>query len=427
MNGLCPCGQDSSRRLCVSLCVTKESPLRRSLKVLSLPRGRYRDDLNDLVREITERTESSGEVFRIADGHFDPGLLSTRKFNQQQQVPTRRFVPDGAGGGTFVDFKTAQTAPTPVKPPTTPSKLALDRLADSRIGEPSASASRNAEIVRSRLTSLREQGTSLEETVASLRRRVAELEEQAKFRWTAYQTGKSPCFRWDYVMGSSPSVIHSLTGMPNAAFADAFHDLLNAEHMLDDLVIAHATDIRCAMAEDGVGGVAAPTGAAAAPAGIAAAPGGAAAHVVAAASSGGDAGPTTPMTGKRRRGTPTVLFVEKSSRPGGRKRTLSTHDALFLVLFILRVGCPYAFAAWAFAVSVATVSQTFAAYIVAMDHFLQKEFPPLELGRAQLLTPAHLAEALGGADIATFICDGTEIRQLKASDLQVQRDVSPCP
>ena len=97
MNGLCPCGQDASRRLCVSLCVTKESPLRRSLKVLSLPRGRYRDDLNDLVREITERTESSGEVFRIADGHFDPGLLSTRKFNQQQQVPTRSLTALAAG------------------------------------------------------------------------------------------------------------------------------------------------------------------------------------------------------------------------------------------------------------------------------------------------------------------------------------------
>jgi hypothetical protein len=45
-------------------------------------------------------------------------------------------------------------------------------------------------------------------------------------------------------MGSSPSVIHSLTGMPNAAFVNAFHDLLNAEHMLDDIVIAHATDMR---------------------------------------------------------------------------------------------------------------------------------------------------------------------------------------
>ena len=332
MNGLCPCGQGASRRLCMSLCVSKESPLRRSLKVLCLPQGRYREELDSLVREISERTESRGDVFRIADSHFEPGLM-TKKFTVKQQVPTQRFVLDGAGGGTSVDYKAAQTAPTPVKPATR-SKLALDRLAEPDICGPLHSATRDVELVRSRLTSLHEESASLEETVANLQRRVAELEEKSRHSWTAYQSGKSPCFRWDRVVDSPASVIYSLTGLPNAAIMNAFHDLLNAEHMLDDVVIAVKSDLRTAVTKAATAdGFTGPGGAAAAPGG-AALPGGVAAHV-AVAGIQADA-TSTPATGKRPRDPVVTLFVDKSSCPGERKRTLSTRDALFLVFFILQ-------------------------------------------------------------------------------------------
>jgi len=45
LRGLCPCRHDATRRLCVS----KEGLLRDSLKVLGLPTGYYRDDLDPLV------------------------------------------------------------------------------------------------------------------------------------------------------------------------------------------------------------------------------------------------------------------------------------------------------------------------------------------------------------------------------------------
>ena len=135
-------------------------------------------------------------------------------------------------------------------------------------------------------------------------------------------------------MDSPASVIYSLTGLPNAAIMNAFHDLLNAEHMLDDVVIAVKSDLRTAVTKAATAdGFTGPGGAAAAPGG-AALPGGVAAHV-AVAGIQADA-TSTPATGNRPRDPVVTLFVDKSSCPGERKRTLSTRDALFLVFFILQ-------------------------------------------------------------------------------------------
>jgi hypothetical protein len=95
-----------------------------------------------------------------------------------------------------------------------------------------------------------------------------------------------------------------------------------------------------------------------------------------------------------------------------------------LVFFLLRTGITFVLAGWTFGIDSSTVSRWFTAVIRALDAFFQKEFPPIPLLRATLLTPPYISRALRGADVGTFVADGTEFKQMKPSALDIQRDVS---
>ena len=451
MAGHCPCKQIATRRLPLS-----EKALRASLKVLCIDGFHYKDEINEFCDRFANHKSSK---YRVADGHFEPGLLKPgKKLAAEMQVPTRRFVPDEVGGGMYQDCKAARLAATPSKPPPTPSMASIGRLLQHPTPR---SASQHAKVLSSRSHAKLDRIAVLEADLEQQRKRIAELEDLARFPWKSHMGGHSPCYRWESVRSSPPEVIHALTGFHSSQCFTALHDLLNSCHMLSDIKVATTESLRAAVtanvradstthvgeperAGDSAATATATAGAAAGSAtraaGVAASAAAGSATRAAGVAAGAAAGSATraagvaagasptPSAGKRQREPVSkVLFVDdRSTRPGGRSRLLSTYDLLFMVMFILSTGCTFSLTAWCFAISAATVSQTFCAVIRAMDLFLQKEFPPIAYARATLLTPAHIGKRLGGADMATYVADGTEFKQMKPSALDVQRDVSYC-
>jgi Helix-turn-helix of DDE superfamily endonuclease len=425
MRGLCPCKREASRALPTS----SNTILRRALKVLHVDGVHYKSEIDEFISTRVFSDGGKKTTYRVADGHYDPDTLSRARLTTEQSVPTLRFVPDGKGGGVYTDGKSAQHASTPVKPPSTPSGAALSRLSQHVSGSPAhAAVSGDVEVLTARTEMRREQLAQLEASDATLRARIAELESQAQRSWGTYRSGGfSPQYRWEAIKQCPPDVVFALTGMPNAECFEAMHGFLNSCHMLDDVTFASTSDLRASIAaateveSDGDGASAAEAPAAGVGAGVPAAPAGVAGAAPPAVRAGG------VSTGKRGRGmdAPTQLFpVDRSERKGGRPRILGTLDVLLLVFFLLRTGITFVLAGWTFGIASSTVSRVFTAVIRALDAFFQKEFPPIPLLRATLLTPPYISRALRGADVGTYVADGTEFKQMKPSALDIQRDVS---